>query len=466
MKSLCAIKRLICIPVAVLVVQGCGSVDPVEDWRDTETLIRERTGAERSFSPAAEEETVKAAVDALIENGITVDEAVTIALLNNPGLKAAFYEIGISRAEVVQAGLPPNPSFSLSNRWPRGGGMSNLTASFSQNITDLFLIPLRKKIAGARLEAKKLEVAHRAVRLAGEVKRLCYEILGLRRAEKVTLENVSLAERSVEIARHRMTAGEADKLEVNMTRSDLLAVKRELVMLRRDRKAAETQLAALLGLGRSGRPWSLEGDFPAPSVLPGEKDLLDRALRRRLDLRLAEKRVLAAEKKLSEARLGVIPHIAVGAEYERAEEPPDLRGPTFDFTFPLWDQNRAEIARARYELSRVRREYEGAVEKAAEEIREALVRARENGRLVVFYENEVLPLAKENVESARRGYTSGGHTILFLTHAQKSLIEERRGYVRALKEYAQAVADLERAVGGRLSAASADGKTGEADGGR
>jgi len=453
-RFLCTIKKLIWISLTALVAQGCGSVDPVPDWRETQALIEERTGASRSFSPADEEKTVRAAIDKLLEGGLTVDEATAVALLNNPPLKAAFYEIGISRAEVVQAGLPPNPSFSISNRWPRGGGMSNLTASFSQNITDLFLIPLRKKIAAAQLEGKKLEVVHEAVRLAGEVKRACYEILGLRRAEKVTLENVSLAERSVEIARRRMTAGEADKLEVNMARSDLLAVKRELVLLRRDRRTAEARLAAFLGLGRRGPEWRLKDEFPAASVLPEESELLERALARRLDLRMAGRRVKAAEKKLSEARLGLIPHVAVGAEYERAEAPPDLRGPTFDFTFPLWDQNRAEIARAAYTLSRVRQEYECAVEKATEEIREALVRARENGRLVAFYEKEVLPLAKENVESARRGYMSGGYTILFLTHAQKSLVEERRGYVRALKEYAQAVADLERAVGGRMAAES------------
>jgi hypothetical protein len=46
-----------------------------------------------------------------------VDDAVQVALLNNRGLQACgFQELGITEAEVVQAGRLPNPGFSFGRK--------------------------------------------------------------------------------------------------------------------------------------------------------------------------------------------------------------------------------------------------------------------------------------------------------------------------------------------------------------
>ena len=45
---------------------------------------------------------------------LSADGAVRIALLNNKGLQASYNELGIAEATMVEASLPPNPTFSLS----------------------------------------------------------------------------------------------------------------------------------------------------------------------------------------------------------------------------------------------------------------------------------------------------------------------------------------------------------------
>src|SRR5438045_3134641 len=55
-----------------------------------------------------------ARVTALLRRPLTADSAVQIALLNNRGLQAAYNELGLAEAAMVQASLPPNPAFSLS----------------------------------------------------------------------------------------------------------------------------------------------------------------------------------------------------------------------------------------------------------------------------------------------------------------------------------------------------------------
>src|SRR5258708_8271109 len=51
---------------------------------------------------------------ALLAAPLSADAAVQVALLNNAGLQAAYNELGIAEAAMVEASLPPNPAFSIS----------------------------------------------------------------------------------------------------------------------------------------------------------------------------------------------------------------------------------------------------------------------------------------------------------------------------------------------------------------
>ncbi|MFM9939392.1 MAG: hypothetical protein ACKVP7_07845, partial [Hyphomicrobiaceae bacterium] len=62
----------------------------------------------------AEAAATKARVQALLKKQLTVEAAVQISLLNNRGLQAAYSELGISEAQMVEASLPPSPTLSLS----------------------------------------------------------------------------------------------------------------------------------------------------------------------------------------------------------------------------------------------------------------------------------------------------------------------------------------------------------------
>jgi outer membrane protein TolC len=62
----------------------------------------------------------------------------------------------------------------------------------------------------------------------------------------------------------------------------------------------------------------------------------------------------------------------------------------------------------------------------------------------------LLPQLQANVEASRQIYLAGQQSVLTLLDAQRSLVSRRKDYVNVLRDYALAMADLERAVGGRL----------------
>ncbi len=429
---------------------GCGSVDPGPDYAETGRLIRERTG-KRAFDPRMGEKDLKARVEALLRGGLTVEEAVGVALLNNPGLQAAFYKVGISKADLVQAGLFSNPGIYVSDRWPLGGGRPNVTFGFTQGILDLLLTPSRKRAARARLEAERVEAADRAVALAAQVRRTAYELLGLREAEKIARENVDLARRSLEFVQHSMEAGRSRELEVILSRADLLDLQAHLMEIVRDRALARERLARLMGLSGGPGSWRLTGKFPGFSDLGKEADLVRAALKRRFDLRVARLRIRAAEEEARREGWKVIPSFGVGFEYERAESPPDLRGPTFEMTLPLFDQNRARKARALLEVARLRKEYADLSAEAVREVRSAYIASRENARLLQFLETNTLPFLEKGLETTRRAFQAGRCGLLELLKLRADLIHQRGKLVRILREYATALSDLEYALGGKTA---------------
>jgi outer membrane protein TolC len=99
-------------------------------------------------------------------------------------------------------------------------------------------------------------------------------------------------------------------------------------------------------------------------------------------------------------------------------------------------------------VERERSAFDSTLERIATSVRSASARVRGDARLLLLYEEEILPLAEKNRETARRAYEAGQHDILRWTQSQRALLHEQRAYADVLRDYATAVADLEEAVGG------------------
>lgn len=470
------------------VVLGCVSVDPRPDYKRARALITQATGSADVYDPISED-LIEDRVQTLIEDGLTVDESVQIVLLNNKGFQALFQEIGASRADVVQSGLLSNPNLGLSLRFPEGGGRSDLTVGFAQQIADFWQIPVRKQVAEAELEQVILTAADRAVGLSADVKSAYYQAAAAERAESLAQENINLVSRSVDVANARWEGGEVGLVDVNLVRTSLISVQLDGIAARRRREEATNRLLRLLGLARSRITFPLTSPWPdsATSEIDDDKALLA-AAEHRFDAAVAALRVKAAQAELERQYLNVFPNVTLGMEGERPESRSQpgrtvardtaqasiaagtltapsiqsrserrreksqiidlLLGPTLDITLPLWDQNQAQIAKAGYRVRQLRAAYEDVLDNVLHEVTEALSALRFARDLAQFYEDEALPHAEQSVRAASETYKSGEQSVLALIEAQEALIAQRRAQVDAVRDLAVAQAELERAMGG------------------
>ena len=85
-------------------------------------------------------------IDSLLLGQLTVDAAVKVALLNNPIIQVIYYDLEIAYADVIQAGILGNPTLSafvLNSQEDTG---KHTEISIEQNVLDLLLLPLKKKL--------------------------------------------------------------------------------------------------------------------------------------------------------------------------------------------------------------------------------------------------------------------------------------------------------------------------------
>lgn len=467
------------------VVGGCATVNPQHDYERVGQRVIEATGQERVYRPE-DDALVDELVEGLARDGISADEAVQISLLNNPSLQAAFMDVGMARADVVQAGLFSNPFVGVSARFPDGGGLANIEASVAQNIAELWQIPARERAAERSLERAVLELARMAAGLAADAKAAFYTALGADEHHRIAQENLDISRNLLDLALTRQEAGAANELDVNLSRGVALGAEIEVERTRLAAADARRAMGTILGLVSDADGLVLTGSLPDQyPEIADVPSLVALAKGWRLDIRAAKEALAVAEARLEEQYRLVFPLVELGLELEREDRSsqggrniladtarasiagggltaPEIQprserrseggqntifGPSLGVELPIFDQNQAQIAKAQYAVQQARKTLEVVDRAVTQEVRGAADRALTAWKLMQKFRDQSIPLAQSNLELSREAYRAGRASFLSVLEAQRFFLETRSGFVSAAQNAATAVPDLERTIG-------------------
>lgn len=436
-----------------LAFAGCASVDPRPDYARAQQAIRATTGVTEVHDPDAPVLT-GAEIGALLADGLGLDEAAQLALLNNRRLQAGFLGLGVARAEFVQAGLLQNPSLSLAFLFPDTGGRAQWTADLLGNVAEIWQLPARQALAQAGLEQRVLELSRFAGELVAATRAAYFESVTARAARAISGTNLELARRSQEAVRRQIEAGVASRADESLAVSLALAAELSHQRVEREDVSATRRLAGLLSLEDDLLSVTLTDELPEPSALGLEREaLVAESLAVRPDLRASERAVAAAEERVALERKRRFPEVSAGLSAERPEGGGStdlLLGPAAALELPLFDQNQAQVSRAEFELAQRRKEHEALVAEASQEVRAALDRAEVAARAAAFARDELVPQAERSAALAEKAYELGDTTVLALLQARRTVLEARATGLEALLESALARTELERATGALL----------------
>ena len=397
------------------------------------------------------DEQVEQKVHLLLQQELTVDAAVQIALLNNPHIQSIFEEIGISQAELVEAGLFSNPIFDLFLRYPlKKNFVADIEYSITQSFIDLFLIPLRVKVAKAELEQTTLIVTNEILDLAFEVEQTYYELQASQQKLGYTRPIVELTDIHNEIASRQKNINNINSLDLQQIQSRYLEAKLEIARIQNEIIQLKQRLNKLLGF--SGEiQWTISSDLPEMDYQGLPIDRLECvAFRERLDLQAARFEILRLSRKLGIKQWWVYTNGRIGIGGERDSDGLNTIGPAFAGEIPIFNYGQGARLRLRAELRQAQDKLATLEIRILSEVREAHELLMNNLSVINEYRNRIIPLQNKILESSEELYNVMGIGIDRLLENKRQELQAYSNYISSLRNYWIARVQLDRSLGGKL----------------
>jgi len=433
---------------------GCAVIRPGGGFDDVQKLVSRRTPAQIHWGDGTgTEPAVAQRVKDLLHNEITAGAAVQIALLNNRKLQAAYGRLGIAQADLVQAGLPPNPVLLLDVHPGTSGPGLGVELGLVTEFISILQIPLRKRVAAAAFEEAKLEVAHAVWDLATEVKVAFYRLQGALQMLELRQKVTQATTLSAQVAGRQHEAGNNTDLELANEQALDDDARLELAESEVEVESAREELNKLLGLWGADTTWTIAPRLPGlPEHQLPPAGLESRAMEQRLDLAVARQQMEVLSRTAELTRLyRLLPTGEAGVSAHR--EPEDgfwSTGPSLALPIPIFDQRQAVLASNLAELRQSEERYAALAVDIRADVRRAWVRMQAARRRAEYCRTVALPRRQRVVDETQKEYNAMLVGVFQLLQAKRDEVETARRYLDALTGYWVGRAELERAVGAEL----------------
>jgi outer membrane protein TolC len=445
---------------ALAVLGGCasfstdGALGPVA--QTTQTRLGQSVQWPRSETDRL---AVAQRVSELLARPLAADDAVQVALLNNRGLRASFAELGITEAEVVQAGRLPNPGFSFA-RLKRGDEVE-LERGFHFNVARLIAMPLIQQLEARRLARVQADTTLAVLALAADTRKAYIQALAAEETVRYMQQVRQTAEASAELARRMQQVGNFNKLQRAREQAFYADAALNLARAEQVRRSTRERLTRLMGLWGPQTAFELPARLPDLPARPEDRpDIEAVALAQRLDVQGAR---LAAEQ--TARNLGLtkatrfVNVLELGVVHNSSNEAPTQRGWEIGVELPLFDWGDARVARAEaVYMQAVDRAAETAIN-ARSEVREAYAAYRSAYDIAEHQRDELVPLRKLIAEENLLRYNGMLIGVFELLADARLQIASVNRYIESLRDFWIAQADLELALIGRPRLAAAAGPT-------
>jgi cobalt-zinc-cadmium efflux system outer membrane protein len=430
-------------------------------------LVAAGTATARAAPSAPPTPAAEPVSEAALTETPSLDVVTRYAEQHNPAIRAARQGWEAARKRVPQERAYADPMVTYN---PDTGNMAETRAgpqgngvAVSQAIPFPGKLTLRGDIASeqARVAYENLQAVTQEV---GRRVRASYADYYLAaRSLDINAETTELTRQFEAIASAKYRVGTAAQQDVILAQEQLSRLATEQVVFEGDRETALGALNALLD-----RP--PRAALGSPAELRAQKlgtplqDLVDLARAVRPELRAQNHVVEASRHSLRLAKMGYLPDFKLGGQYIEVEggtnpsfpqDGHDIWMASIGFTVPLWvDRIQARIgetsARLMQETAR-RRDLRNQV---YDQVQRAYERVRTAARNEAIYRTTLIPQTQQRIAAARAGYQTGLVDFLTLIDSLRSLEDVQLKRDRAVRDYQQAMADLERAVGQPIAVAA------------
>jgi outer membrane protein, heavy metal efflux system len=383
---------------------------------------------------------------------LTLEDAIQLALANNPQLVTLALEVDARLAQVLQARLKPSPELDISLSEFLG---MNERRHFRRSVSE---VTYSKTVE--RLEKRLARM--RVARLGGDVARWDYEaaIRDIQQAVARAYVDVLVAQENVRVQRQlfnlaeglrgavalRFEAGTVSELELSRLEIEVTNARISVEQAESQLDAARKRLSALWG--------DLTPDFEAVAgsiadtpVPPATESLIaflpDNPFLARFAAEALERQA-RLELALAESR----PDYTIRGGVQGFADSGEM-ALTVGITIPTQrsGRNPGDIREAEIRLEQIESQRGATHLQLQAQLVDAVERLRAAYNRAQSLCDEVIPAAIDNLDRTGVGYRYGKFSYLDVLESERTLVEAVASYVEALAEYQAARVDIERIIG-------------------
>ena len=419
------------------------SKSPAQAVPPSEKIVRVPASRFQNHSPES------LSVD--LRSGIGPDDAAAIALYSNPALRAIRDRRGLAAAQLIQAGILPNPVVSYARDFVSGGSTAGTVTAYNLTAAWEFsaLVPFLPKQTAARknFRAVDLDIAWQEWQIAMNARAAVYRVLSLGAQVARAREATDGLQQSTDAVRKATEAHEKTVLDLAAVESASQDSRATMLALEQEFEKQRLGLNKILGVEPETNVTLREGlTLPTHLVPPDERRLFDGLESRRLDLLGLQQGLESQDATMRAAVLAQFPKMSAG--FVKASDTTNVHTTGFIVAIdvPIFDRNQGVIATERATRQRLRDEYNQRVFEARSDIATAIADIRSLGQQIAAAE-EALPLLEKLVASAQTAIEQGNADVLSYYTARSNLLQKRIQLIKLQEQLLEAHTALEIASG-------------------
>ncbi len=388
--------------------------------------------------------------------GISPQDAAVIAVIANPAIRAERDRRGIARAQLLQAGILPNPTFGYSLDVPTGGSdegtVNGYGLGLDWNIRSILTRGARVEAARANSARVDLDVAWDEWQVAESAKRHVYRLLYLERELKTALREDAGLRRNLEAVRKAVDMGDMTIIELDAADAAERKIHASVLVIRQKLEQERLALNRVLGFPPGSRI-PLAPGIKAPSLknLPSLREIMNGIEGRRLDLLALRMGYQSKEASLRAAVRAQFPGIDIGITHARDTTNVVTTGFSISISLPFFDRNQGRIAIEKAGRRELYDDYLDRVYQARADAAGILADIRSVEKQTDAAKKAVRTL-EELVKTSRRGFLEGNIDVLSYYAAVDRLFSRRLEVLKLQQELAGLHVALEITAGEFLPA--------------
>lgn len=383
-------------------------------------------------------------------DGLSPDEAANVAVIANPTLRTIRDQRGLAMAQVIQAGILPNPQFGLNADWPSFGATAGTVTGNAETLNwDVSkLNPRGAKIrsATAAADAVDLEIAWQEWLVAQAARQAVFDLLAVR-------QQIAKLQEAEQVLQAKLKLVEKAEKEGNLTLVDLTAARSASATIRTNVLAAmQTERQQRLLLNRilglpPGDSVNLQDKISLPSggSPPAEADLYP-LLDDRLDLVSLRRGYESQDQAFRAAVAAQVPTTNLSVARARDTGNVGTWGAGIAIDVPLFDRNQGNVTLERAKRNQLYDQYVQSVFDGRSDIALALAKLR-----VVEEQIDATQKAVASLDQLVKTYDAvvkrGAGNVLVYYQAFNNLAQSRVQLIQLQQQFIDAWIALEIAVG-------------------